>query len=97
MTWLLSAVAMIEGMASVIFFRGSKIEIVVMLSAMGVCTLTTLPAIILLPMVGEYERELASRGELGADYVPVHRRIPRYVLRMMMLVAVAMTAANWMR
>jgi hypothetical protein len=95
--WLLSLVAMAEGMASVIFFHGAKFEVVLMIVAQVISTLTTLPAIILMPMVGEYERELASRGELGEGYVPVHRRIPRYILRAMIFFAVAITAANWFK
>jgi hypothetical protein len=96
--WLASSVSMVGGVASLLLLGSSTFEIVLMLSATAVSLATAVPAIILLPAVGEFERELSARGALPPIYVTGENRVRRYFGRMLLfvlLVGMTIAASCW--
>ncbi|HEV2296251.1 MAG TPA: hypothetical protein VGR35_20570, partial [Tepidisphaeraceae bacterium] len=94
--WLAGGVALAEGLASLLAFGPSVVGMVEMAVAGAVALLLAVPAIVLLPAIGEYERELRRRRALEPNYVPVEDRLPGYVLRMIAWFAVAIVVANYL-
>jgi hypothetical protein len=90
--WLASTVAMVESFAAIVILGASTFEIILLLTATTVCLLTAIPAILLMPVVSECERELRARRELPAEYRLVEQRLPRYVGRVCFCLVLAVVA-----
>jgi len=86
---------MAEGIASLLAFGPSVSAMLEVAIATAVTLLLAVPAIVLLPAIGEYERELRHRQALEPDYVSVDDRVPGYVLRMIAWFAAAIVIANY--
>ena len=83
---------MVESIAAIVILGASPFEIIVGLAAANVCLVTAIPAILLMPVVSECERELRARGALPAEYRAVEKRLPRYVGRMCLFFALTVIA-----
>ena len=85
--WLASTVRMVEVFATITLVGFSTIEGIILLASTCVCLLTSVPAIILIPAIGEFDRELAARGALPAQHTSMESRVPRYVVRALVFAA----------
>lgn len=92
--WLASGVATAEGLASIVMFGASTAGLISTCIFCLISLLLAAPALALLPVVGELERELRSRSALEPTYVPMEERLPRFTLRMITWFSAAVVLPN---
>jgi hypothetical protein len=92
--WLCAGIGMIESGVELLLLGSSTLIRAILLGFLLVALVLAIPAIALIPMIEECERELVVRRGLPAGYQGLNRRVPRYVMRMMAaFVAVALVAS----
>src|SRR5579871_5874064 len=86
MTWIMASGGMMESIAEFLFVGHSTLVMVAMISFTGLCSVLAIPAIVLIPIAEECEKELLARGvRLTKD--SLGRRTPRYAVAVLASIA----------
>ncbi|HSZ55956.1 MAG TPA: hypothetical protein VK797_09860 [Tepidisphaeraceae bacterium] len=82
-TWLTAIGGMLEAVAEFLLVGHSTFSMVAMFAFATLALLLAIPAIVLIPVVGEFERELAERNSLPPNYESLEKRVPQYMVRIL--------------
>ena len=88
------SIGMMEGFASIFILDYSFLEFVLIISCTAGSLLLAIPGIVLMPLADELEKELAARNALPDRFVSIADRMPGFAMKMMLLAALAVAAAN---